>query len=66
MHNVIPVIELQLGLRWKTWFYDDTHHFSIEGAWEAQLWIDQNQFLTTDSNQIRLGNLGLQGLTLRS
>lgn len=63
-HAIKPVIEWQLGLRWETWFCDDDYHFSIEGAWEMQWWGDQNAFLTTDNNRLKLGDLGLQGFTL--
>ena len=63
-HSVKPVIEWQLGLRWETWFCDDSYHFSIEGAWEMQWWGDQNAFLVNDNHRLKLGDLTLQGFTL--
>lgn len=39
------VSELELGLRWEMWFYDDSYHFSIQAGWEEQVWVNWNQFI---------------------
>ena len=63
-HAIRSVIEWSLGLRWETWFCDDSYHFSIEGAWEMQWWENQNAFDASAVNFIKSGDLGLQGFTL--
>ena len=40
-HYAVKYIgELELGLRWETWFYDDNYHFAIQAGWEQQVWIN--------------------------
>jgi len=34
------ILELELGLRWEIWFYDDNYHFAIQAGWEEQVWIN--------------------------
>ncbi len=63
-HRINPVIELLLGLRWETWYCCDAYHFSIEGGWEIQWWNDQNHF-TTLTGQDLMGDLYMQGFTLK-
>lgn len=38
------VSELELGLRWETWFYDDNYHFAIQAGWQQQNWINLSNF----------------------
>ncbi|QVL57595.1 MAG: hypothetical protein KFB93_00530 [Simkaniaceae bacterium] len=38
------IIELELGLRWETWFYDDNYHFAIQAGWEQQTWMGWSAF----------------------
>lgn len=44
-YSVKYVGELELGLRWETWFYDDNYHFSIQAGWEQQVWINWSHFV---------------------
>ncbi|NGX51218.1 MAG: hypothetical protein K1060chlam2_01080 [Chlamydiae bacterium] len=37
--------ELELGVRWEIWFYDDNYHFAIQAGWEEQVWINWNTFI---------------------
>ena len=60
-----PVIELNLGLRWETWFCRERYHFSIEAGWEEQWWSDQNQLFDA-YQETRQGDLSLHGLTLKA
>jgi hypothetical protein len=40
-HYAVKYIgELELGLRWETWFYDDNYHFAIQAGWEEQVWVN--------------------------
>ncbi len=64
-HSIKPVLEGYIGFRWEDWFCCDEYHWSIELGWEIQWWGDQNQFLNT-TIETRSGNLGLQGLTLKT
>ena len=38
-YSVNYVGELELGLRWEMWFYDDNYHFAIQAGWEEQVWL---------------------------
>ncbi|MDN3509213.1 MAG: Lpg1974 family pore-forming outer membrane protein [Candidatus Neptunochlamydia sp.] len=38
--------ELELGLRWETWFYDDNYHLAVQAGWEQQTWINWSAFTT--------------------
>jgi len=63
-HQIIPVLELAIGLRKDVWFYDDHVHIGIQAGWEEQIWWNQNQFCVNPGIS-RDGNLFLQGLTAR-
>lgn len=60
-YTIKHLLELELGLRWETWFYDDSYHLAIQAGWEQQVW----------SNWVRLAastaaeDLNLHGLTLK-
>jgi len=59
--EVIPVVELGLGLTYMTWFDNDQYLFQASAGWEKQVWLDFNHFMHT----YRTGNLSLQGLTIK-
>ena len=62
-HEITPVLEFGLGLRFQTDFYDH-YEFLLQAGWEEQVWFNENQFanLTND----RGGNMTLQGLTIKA
>jgi hypothetical protein len=62
-YRVRYVGELELGLRWELWFYDDNYHFSVQAGWEEQVWINygSNIRLYNDAQ----GDLSLHGLNLK-
>lgn len=59
------VSELELGLRWETWFYDDNYHFSIQAGWEQQVWHDWSLLFDGTASSERFNNLSTQGLNLQ-
>ena len=63
-HTVMPVMEMDIGLRWETWFSDDDYHFMIQAGWEEQIWINHNQLLAL-FEQGSHGDMSLQGLTIK-
>jgi hypothetical protein len=63
-HQINPVLEMELGLRYDYWFSDDDYRFRIAASWENQLWLHQNHFVKAlDASDVS-GNLSLQGFTL--
>ncbi|MFZ4772821.1 MAG: Lpg1974 family pore-forming outer membrane protein, partial [Chlamydiia bacterium] len=54
-----PVMQLAIGVN-TDWAYADCYHFSLNAAWEAQIWFFQNQH----SSSVADINLVMQGLTL--
>lgn len=63
-HNVSPVLETEIGIRWDTWLSQEEYHFLIQAAWELQEWWSQNNFNNDYTNGVR-GDLSLQGFTLK-
>lgn len=61
-----PVIETFLGLSFESSLYKNRIKAIFQAGYEFQIWFDANQFARTilDANG-SLGNLNLQGLTLR-
>lgn len=61
-----PVIETFLGLSFESSVYKNKIQAIFQAGYEFQIWFDSNQFARTilDANG-SLGNLSLQGLTLR-
>jgi len=55
--------ELELGLRYEIWFYDDNYHFAIQAGWEQQVWVNWSQFAQILDNHNQ--DLALQGLNLK-
>jgi hypothetical protein len=39
-YTIKYVGEMELGLRWEMWFYDDNYHFAIQAGWEEQVWVN--------------------------
>jgi hypothetical protein len=60
--EVIPVIEMGIGLTYMAWFNQDQYLFQISAGWEEQIWIDFNHFVDFS----RSGNLSAQGLTIKA
>ena len=63
-HDITPYLGSSIGLQWHQKFDDSKFNFILRGAWEYQLWFNQNKAIDVGS-AVRLGNLGLQGFTLR-
>lgn len=63
-YSVKYIGELELGLRYEMWFYDDNYHFAIQAGWEQQVWVNWNTFhsLTQPDNW---SDLNFQGLNLK-
>ncbi|MCB1115487.1 MAG: autotransporter outer membrane beta-barrel domain-containing protein [Chlamydiia bacterium] len=38
-YHVNPIAELELGLRWDTYFANGDYHFLIQAGWEEQMWL---------------------------
>lgn len=65
--NVVPMIELALGLRWETWWADNKWMFLLQAAWEEQVWFDHNNFFVMGGQgAVGNGNYTMQGLTLKA
>jgi len=62
-HQLSPVVELELGLRYDYWFCDDEYRFRLGASWENQVWFNQNHFLGAGTDSV-FGDLSLQGFTL--
>lgn len=56
--------EIELGLRWEMWFYDDNYHFAIELGWEHQVWLNWTSFQSIIQPD-RWEDLNFQGLNLK-
>jgi hypothetical protein len=57
------ISELELGLRWETWFYDDNYHFAIQAGWEQQNWINLSHF--SEILDYSRADFSTQGLNLK-
>ena len=64
LYNVKYVAEMELGLRWEMWFYDDNYHFAIQAGWEQQVWINWGMFPVIGQEQNN-HDLSLHGLNLK-
>ena len=58
------VAESELGMRWETWFCDDSYHFSVQAGWEQQSWLNWSQIVPVSVNE-GYHDLSLQGLNLK-
>jgi hypothetical protein len=70
-HEVMPVLELGLGLTYMVWFSNENYMFKIDAGWEEQVWFNTNHFYNGWSgnnlfmfNSAHTGNLTFQGFTL--
>lgn len=63
-YTVKYVGEMELGLRWEIWFYDDNYHFAIQAGWEEQVWLNWGQFPAANQQQVE-HDLSLHGLNLK-
>lgn len=63
--NVMPMLELALGLRWETWF-ECNWNFLLQAAWEEQVYFDHNYFFSIGDNPRGNGNYSMQGLTVKA
>ena len=52
--------ELELGLRWETWFYDDNYHLAVQAGWEQQVWSGWTHFAGLGSHDFNLHGLSLK------
>lgn len=62
-YSVKYVGELELGLRWETWFYDDNYHIAIQLGWEEQVWVNWGHFVEFVDEKWH--DLNLHGLNLK-
>lgn len=62
-YSVKYVGEIELGLRWETWFYDDNYHIAIQLGWEEQVWISWGHFVEFVDEKWH--DLNLHGLNLK-
>ncbi|MBS0621102.1 MAG: hypothetical protein JSS61_06560 [Verrucomicrobia bacterium] len=62
-HEVMPVLELGLGLEYMTWFYNENYMLSLQAGWEEQVWFNTNHFF--DPQTHLSGNLTVQGFTFK-
>jgi Legionella pneumophila major outer membrane protein precursor len=69
IHQIAPVIQLQIGIGYETNIHHDTYRLGISCRYETQYWWDQNQmpyFSSQRGIQFRryAEDLSLQGITL--
>ncbi|WP_420420914.1 Lpg1974 family pore-forming outer membrane protein [Simkania sp.] len=60
-----PTVGVGAGLRWETWFGSNNYHILFQLGWEQQIWILQNEFIKVPTETDHVGDLVLQGLTLK-
>ncbi len=65
-YQMVPVLELAVGLRWDVWFYQEKFHFGLEWGWEEQMWWDFSHAFDLFNRGSTGGNLNFQGLTVRA
>ena len=61
-----PVLSIDAGFKWDQWFSEGDYHISIQAAWEHQLWILQNEYIKVPTETDHIGDLVLQGLTIKA
>lgn len=62
LHQVKPVLEFALGLRFETYFNSNRLYARFQAGWESQIWINQTFFISTAEYYNRF-DLNLHGLT---
>lgn len=63
-YSVKWIGEIEMGLRWEIWFYDDRYHFAIQAGWEQQVWLSWQAFENLTSSG-SWQDLNFQGLNLK-
>lgn len=63
--NIMPMMELALGLRWETWL-ECNWNFLLQAAWETQVYFDHNWMFSMGDNPRSNGNYTMQGLTIKA
>lgn len=63
-YSIVPVTELEFGLRYETWFSDDDYHFLVQAGWSNLVWYNYNQTFKL-AEEGSHGDLTLQGLTVK-
>jgi len=65
-YEMIPVLELALGLRWEMWWAQDSYHVMLQWGCEEQMWWNYARSFE-NFNVLSTGNdLNFQGLTVRA
>ena len=62
-YSVKYVGEMELGLRWETWFCGDAYHLAIQAGWEEQVWINWTTFVRVNSEEFH--DLTYHGLNVK-
>lgn len=44
--------ELEFGLRWEIWFYDDNYHFAAQLGWYEAVWVNHLTFLDANRRDV--------------
>ncbi|MBI3211394.1 MAG: autotransporter outer membrane beta-barrel domain-containing protein [Simkania negevensis] len=57
------VAELEAGLRWEQWLYNDTKYLCLQLGFEEQIWVNNISFLSLDETW---NDLNMYGLTLKA
>jgi len=65
-HTFEPTLALDAGLRWEMWFSDDRFHILLQAGWDNQMWVLQNEFIKVPTETDHIGDLVLQGLTIKA
>jgi len=65
-HTFEPVLTFGAGLKWDTWLSGGDYHILLQAGWDHQLWILQNEFIKVPTETDHIGDLVLQGLTIKA
>ncbi|MGL5627001.1 MAG: Lpg1974 family pore-forming outer membrane protein [Candidatus Rhabdochlamydia sp.] len=69
-HICRPILDLQLGLGWDSYFCEDRFHLGLKLGWENHVYFDQSRFLSYNtvnySDNTSGGSLTYQGWTLHA
>ncbi len=60
------MLELALGLRWDTWWSDNSWHLRLQAGWEEQVWFAHNYMFGMGSPMKGEGNYSMNGLTIKA
>lgn len=59
-YAICPVLTTELGLKWETFFCDDTYHFKIAAGWEEQVYVNFARFINLPATDLTLHGLNLK------